>query len=160
MADDGLERFEAALGAISKITSDDKELVGARCPKCEASDFARVSDLYSEAIGRLEDEPDSGDVIREGGMTDRQMAGKFAPPPQKSPFIAVIGVAIPLAAGAVYVYRRYGDWPGEVAAVVGVVVTVVVLMTSIRRVSDQYYSRRRRWRSLHMCKKCGQLVAS
>src|SRR5581483_6966301 len=47
--DDGLRRFEAALGAISKMTGEGQEqgLGDARCPECGASDFVAASDLYS-----------------------------------------------------------------------------------------------------------------
>ena len=51
--DDPLTKFEAVLGAISKITSEDDTLVGARCPSCGASDFVAVSDLYAPANGTV-----------------------------------------------------------------------------------------------------------
>ena len=37
---------------------------------------------------------------------------------------------------------------------------LVVALTSLRRLSDEYYHARRRWNSLFMCRECGQLVAS
>ena len=159
MADDGLEKFEAALGAISKITSEDTELVGARCPKCEASDFVKVSDLYTEAVGRLQEQPDAPGPVREGGMTDRQIVAKFTPPRRKTVAGVVIAFALPLSGGAYYVYWRFGNTPGQIAAAASVILMAIVLMTSLRRLSDQYYNQRRRWRSLHMCRRCGQLVA-
>jgi hypothetical protein len=42
---------------------------------------------------------------------------------------------------------------------VAFLVTLTVFMTWMRRYSDQYYDRRKRWRSLYMCRRCGQLVA-
>jgi len=160
MADDGLERFEAALGAISKITSEDRDLVGARCPACGASDFVKIADLFAEAAGRLEEQPGSADAVREGGMTDAQIVKKFSPPRQKSAAGRVLAVAIPLSAIAFYLYRRFGDTVGQSAIAAAVVVTVIVLLTTLRRLGDEYYHRRRRWNSLFMCRRCGQLVAS
>lgn len=159
--DRDLERLEAALGAVAKITGDvDADLIDARCPKCNASDFVNVPDLYSDAVGRLEEHPDSGDIVRVGGLTDLQIVGKLRPPRRKSVVGIVVAVAVPLGAGAFYLYRRFGDTPGQFAILVACVVVVMVFLTSIRRLSDQYYRGRRRWRSLFMCRKCGQLVAS
>jgi len=160
MANDGLERFEAALGAISKITSEDRELVGARCPKCGASDFAKISDLFAEAAGRLDEQPGSAGSVREGGMTDALIVEKFRPPERKSAAGLVLAVAVPLSAVCFYLYRRFGDLVGQSAIAAAAVVTVIVLLTTLRRRSDQYYERRRRWNSLFMCRRCGQLVAS
>jgi hypothetical protein len=160
MADRDLERFEAALNAVAKITSEgDPDLIGARCPKCNASDFARISDLFADAVGRIEDDPDSAGVVRVGGMTDAQIVAKFRPPARKSVAGVVLGVAIPLAAVAYYVHHRFSDTIGQTAIVVAIVAVVIVLMTSLRRFSDQYYDARRRWRHLFMCRNCGQLVA-
>ena len=162
MADDELKWIEAALGAVSKLNADEvqDDLVGARCPKCEASDFVKVSDLYAESVGRLEEHPDSPPTVRDGGMTDMQIVRKFAPPRRSSALGITIAVAIPLGTAAFYSYRRFGDNIGQIAIAVAAVVTVIVFMTSLRRFSDQYYHRRRRWNSLFMCRKCGQLVAS
>ena len=96
MADEGLERFEATLNAIAKITSDDRDLFGARCPKCDASDFVRVSDLYSETVGHLEIHPDSARDVGAGGMTNLQIVERFRPPRRKSVFGVTAAVAIPL----------------------------------------------------------------
>lgn len=160
-SDDGLERFEAMLGAISKITSGDEGLVGARCPQCGASNFAKVSDLFDEARGRLEEQQDgSAGVVREGGMTDRQIVEKFRPPQRRSALGRAIAVAVPLSAVAFYLYRRFGETAGQFSAAAALIATAIVLMTSLRRLSDEYYSRRRRWNSLHMCRQCGQVVAS
>lgn len=162
MANDGLERFEAVLGAISKITSDTSDtadLVGARCPKCHASSFARVSDLYPEAVGRLEEQPESANVVRVGGLTDLQLVKKLSPPRRKSALGIVLAVAVPLAAVAYFLYRRFGDNAGELAAVGGLVITTIVFLTTLRRQSDAYYHGRRRWNSLYVCRQCGQLVA-
>ena len=161
MADEELRWIEAAMGAVSKLNVDETQhdLEGARCPKCEASDFAKVADLYSDSVRRLEN-GGASDVVRDGGMTDIQIVEKFRPPRRKSAFGLTAVVAAVLGGGAFYTYRRYGDNLGQIAAVVAGVVTVVVLLTTIRRLSDQYYYRRKRWNSLFMCKRCGQLVAS
>jgi len=161
MADEELRWIEAALGAVSKLNVDETQpdLEGARCPKCDASNFAKVSDLYSESVGRLEDGGDPT-AVRDGGMTDTQVVAKFRPPRRKSAFVLTAFVAAVVGGGAYYVYRRFGDNAGQVAAMVAGVVTVIVLMTTIRRLSDQYYHRRKRWNSLYMCRQCGQLVAS
>jgi hypothetical protein len=161
MAEDKLRQFEAILGAVSKVTSDEigGELVDARCPQCNASDFAQVSDLYSTAAGRIEDSPDQAEVVAEGGMTNARMVEKFRPPQRKSPTLRVLMFAIPLSAGAYYVMKRFGETPGQFAFIGVAIVTVIVLLTTLRRNSDQYYAARKRWRHLYMCRKCGQLVA-
>jgi hypothetical protein len=162
MADDELRWIEAALGAVSKLNVDEGQdgLYGVRCPKCEASDFVRVSDLYAQSVARLEEDPSSAHTVRDGGMTDIQIVEKFSPPRRKSAAGVTVAVAVPLAAGAFYLYRRVGDNVGQIAGAVAIVVTAIVLMSSLRRLSDQYYHRRRRWNSLFMCRRCGQLVAS
>ena len=160
MADDRLEWFEAALGAVSKITSDDDELRGARCPKCDASSFVRISDLYADSVSRLEEQADSSRAVREGGMTDLQIVEKLGPPRQKSALGVVLAVAIPLSAIAFYLYRRVGETVGQISFAVDIVVTSIIFMTTLRRVSDRYYHGRRRWNSTFMCRRCGQLVAS
>jgi hypothetical protein len=161
MADHDLQRLEAALGAVAKITSEGSpDMIGARCPKCDASDFVSISDLFPEAVGRLEDNPDAGDVVRVGGLTDLQIVKKFRPPRRKSAFGVVALVAIPLSAAAYYAYTHLGDTIGQASILAAIIIVVMVLLTSIRRLSDRYYSERRRWRSLFMCRKCGQLVAS
>jgi hypothetical protein len=161
MAEDKLRQFEAILGAVSKVTSDEVggELVDARCPKCTASNFAQVSDLYVDALTRIDESPDQADAVREGGMTNAQMAAKFKPPTRKSPALRVIAVAIVTGAPAYYIYQRFGETPGQFAIIAAIVATVVALMTGLRKYSDQYYAARKRWRHLYMCRKCGQLVA-
>src|SRR5437868_4215270 len=94
-----LDKFEAVFGAIARMTGDESPALGdARCPKCHASDFVQVPDLYTEAVGRLEESPQSADEIRVGGMSDAQILRKFAPPQRGSALIVPILVAIPLAA--------------------------------------------------------------
>jgi len=159
-SDDGLERFEAILGAISKITSGDEGLVEARCPKCNASSFAKVSDLYEGACARLAEHEAAAGVVRDSGMTDLQIVEKFRPPRRRSVLGRAIAVAVPLSAVAFYLNQRFGATVGQISAAVALIATVIVVMTSLRRFSDQYYSRRHRWNSLYMCRQCGQLVAS
>lgn len=161
MADRDLERFEAALNAVAKITSDgDPDLIGARCPKCDASDFAPVADLFVDAVGRIEENPAAAREVNTGGMTNEQLVAKFRPPRRKSVVSIVLAVAIPLAAATYYVFTRFGSTLGQTTGVVSGVVVVIVLMTSLRRLSDEYYHARKRYRGLHMCRKCGQLVAA
>jgi hypothetical protein len=162
MADDELERFEAMLGALSSGLSGggDDGLTGARCPKCEASSFARVSELYDDAVRRLGEPGADADVDREGGRTDRQIVETLSPPRRRSARGTVIAVAVPLALTAAYLYRRFGDTVGQGSIVVAVVVTLIVFLTTLRRLSDQYYARRHEWSRLFMCRRCGQLVRS
>jgi hypothetical protein len=159
-SDDGLERFEAVLGAISKITSGEEGLVGARCPKCNASSFDKVSDLYADACGRLEEQNSAAGVVHAGGLTDRQIVENFSPPGRKSALGRAIAVGAPLSAVAFYLYRRFGATVGQISVAAALIATAITLLTSLRRLSDEYYDRRRRWNSLYMCRKCGQVVAS
>lgn len=158
MSDDRLEWIQAAVNAVSKVDADTHDLVGARCPKCNWTAFVSVQDLYSESLGRLEDGAQSPDE-RAGGMTDAQIVARLAPPGRKSALRVALVVAIPLGAVAYYIFRRFGQNVGEPAFVVAFLVTLTVFMTWMRRYSDQYYDRRKRWRSLYMCRRCGQLVA-
>jgi len=162
-AGDDIQRIEAMFGAISKIAAGeelDPQLTDARCPKCGKSNFARVSDVYSEAVGRIEENPDNANQVHVGGLTDMRIVAKLKPPRRKSAAGRVLFVGVPLGAGAYYVYRRFGDSLGQLAIVVAAVATVIVLLTTLRRLSDEYYHSRRRWNSLFMCRECGQLVAS
>lgn len=158
--EDSLRRFEAALGAFSKMTGEGEEkgLGDARCPKCGASNFVAGSDLYTEAIVRLE-EPGANQEPLVPGFTDAQIVAKFKPPRRKSAATRTLIVAIPLAVGVYYVFHRYGSTLGQLAAMAAIVVTIVVLMTTLRRNSDDYYDRRQRWRKLYVCRNCGQIVA-
>lgn len=162
MAGDELERFEAILGAVSRSLSDegnDDRLADARCPKCEASSFIRVSDLYEDAVRRLS-EGAAADVVREGGRTDSQIVARLAPPERRSARVIVAAVAVPLGAVSFYLYRRFGDTIGQASIVITLVVTAIVLLTTLRRLSDEYYARRHEWNTLFMCRRCGQLVRS
>ena len=166
MADDELERFEAVMGALSKSLSgeDDDTLAGARCPKCEASSFVRVSELYADAVRRLSDaggEPsDVGSVGRDGGRTDAEIVERLGPPRRRSALRRVIVVAAPLSIAALYAYRRFGASIGQAAIAATIVVTAIVFLTTARRLSDDYYARRNRWNRLFMCRRCGQLISS
>jgi hypothetical protein len=160
MSDDRLEWLHAAVNAVSKLDSDDHHpLQDARCPKCNASAFVNGADLYYESLGRLEDEPNAPAVVRAGGMTDEQIVRRLRPPNRKSALRFGILVAIPLSAAAFYVLRRFGSNVGEFAFVGASLVTLIVFMTRLRRYSDEYYDRRKRWRGLYVCSRCGQLVA-
>lgn len=163
MADDEIRRIEAVFGAISRIAGGDEpesELRDARCPKCGKSDFARLSDIYSEAVGRLQEDPAQAIVVRVAGLSDAQIVEKFRPPERKSAALTVAVVAVPMGAVAAYLYKRFGEGVGQLSIVVAIVVTAIVLLTTLRRASDDYYARRRRWSGLFMCRHCGQVVMS
>ena len=163
MAQDDIERIEAVFGAISRIASGeepDAELHDARCPKCGGSSFARVSDLYSESVTRLQTNPEEANVVRIAGLSYLAIVAKLGPPRQKSAAMRVLVVGIPLVAIAVFVYKRFGDAIGELAIAAAIVLTIVVGLTTFRRMADENYHRRKRWNSLFMCRQCGQLVAS
>jgi hypothetical protein len=165
MADDELERFEAVMGALSKSLAgeDDDELTGARCPKCDASSFARVSGLYEDTVRRLSEASGNGaveNVAREGGRTDSEIVERLAPPRRRSALGRVIAVAAPLSVAAFYVYRRFGASIGQAAIVATLVISLIVFLTTARRLSDDYYARRNRWNRLFMCRRCGQLISS
>ena len=159
MAEDELRQFEAVLGAISKMTSDADigNLVDAKCPKCGASDFVSVVDLYDIAARRAEDgEPTN--VPREGGLTDAQIMRSFAPPQKKAIAARIVAVAVPLLAAGGWIYHRYGDNAGELALIVAAVLIVGFGLTTARKLSGDYYDRRARWRKTYLCQQCGQLV--
>lgn len=162
MADDGLEKLEAVFGAINKIAAGDDhvDLEDARCPKCDGTSFIQASDLYSEAVGRIEAHPDQARAVHVGGRSDIQIVEMLAPPRRKSAAPRVVVAALPLGGAAFFIYRRFGDSLGDLAIMVASVLTVIVLLTTMRRLSDQYYQARQRWNKLYMCRKCGQLIAS
>lgn len=159
MAEDELRQFEAVLGAIGKMTSDMDvgSLVDAKCPKCGASDFVAVVDLFDIAARRAE-EGEPSNVPREGGLTDEQIMRKFAPPMKKGIALRVLIVAIPLLAAGGWIYHRYGDNAGEFALIGAGVLIIGWGLTSARKLSGDYYDRRARWRKTYLCRKCGQLV--
>ncbi len=159
MSDDQLQWLHAAVNAMSNLDSDDEKPLGdARCPRCNASSFVSAADLYYESVGRLEETPNAPAEIRVGGMTDEQIVRRLRPPRRKSALRFAVLAAIPLAGAGVYVLRRFGADAGEFTFVGGFIVALIVFMTRLRRYSDEYYARRKRWRSLHVCAKCGQLV--
>jgi len=145
-------------GALAGETAPD--LRDARCPKCGASDFVAVSDLYSESVGRIEDAAEPSDVERVGGMTDAQIVREFTPPRRRSATGITLAVAVPLGAAAYWAYRRFGDNLGQVAIVVAIVVTIITLLTKLRSYSDRYYHDRQRWNRMYLCRKCGQRIAA
>jgi hypothetical protein len=161
MADDKLRQFESVLGAISKITSDEKDIAleDAKCPQCGATDFAAASDLYSELSLRIEEAGPSSRSLPDTGLTDEQILRKIKPPVRKSAIWIALLVGVPLATATFLAYRRLGDTVGQVGIMVSVVLTVVAFVTRVRRNSDDYYAGRRQWRRLHICRRCGQLVA-
>jgi hypothetical protein len=162
MADDELERFQGMLGALSSGLSgrEDDGLTGARCPKCEASSFIKVSELYDNAVRRLSEDSDAAAVVREGGRTDSQIVEGLGPPERRSARVVVFAVAVPLGGVAFYLYRRFGGTIGQAGIAGALIITLIVFLTTLRRLSDDYYARRNRWNKLFMCRRCGQLVAS
>ena len=161
MANDKLDQFEAIFGAIAKITSGDPDsgLDDARCPKCHSADFAEVVDLFSEAAGRVDESPDAADQVLVAGLTNGEIISRFAPPQRKSAVVIPLLVATPLAAISYYIFTRFGENAGIFAALGTGVITVGMLLTYLRKRSDEFYAARRVWRNLYLCKKCGQLVA-
>jgi len=156
MSDDGAAWLENVLGGQSD--SDKPDIRDARCPKCGAADFAQISDLYSDSLARVEDGEPSP-VAGVGGMTDAQIVREFAPPRRKSAPLTTLMVALPLAAAAFYLYRRFGGTIGQTAIIVAGIMTIATFLTRTRAYSDKYYHDRRRWNHLFMCRKCGQRVA-
>jgi hypothetical protein len=156
MADDD-KWLEGVLGAASG-EGPPPDMRDARCPKCNAQDFARIADLYTESIIRMEDGQSTGEKVA-GGLTDAQIIREFVPPSRSSSLVATLVAAVPLAAGVFYVYHRYGDDTGQIAAVAGIVIIVGVFLTRTRAYSDKYYHARTRWNRMYMCRNCGQRVA-
>jgi len=157
MADDDSKWLEGVLGAASG-EAPPPDMSNARCPKCGAQEFVRISELYPEARYRIED-GESTDEKRIGGMTDAQIVREFAPPTRGSAVATTAFIMVPLAAAAFYVYKKYGDNLGQIAAVAGIVITVAVFLTRVRAYSDKYYHARTRWNRMYMCRNCGQRVA-
>ena len=156
MADDESAWLENVLGG--KADADAPDIRDARCPKCGASDFVAISDLYSDSLVRLED-GESSPAEQPRGMTDAQIVREFAAPRRKSAPITTLIVALPIAAAAFYVYRRFPGTIGQTAAIVAGVLVIATFLTRTRAYSDKYYEDRRRWNHLFMCRKCGQRVA-
>jgi len=149
--------LEGVLGAASG-EEPPPDMSDARCPKCRAQDFAKVSDLYTESVVRIEDGEPSN-VQRIGGLTDAQIVRELSPPTRSSAVVATVVAAVPLGAAAYFIYRRYGDNLGQIAAVAAIVITVGVFLTRMRAYSDKYYHARTRWNRMYMCRNCGQRVA-
>jgi hypothetical protein len=156
MSDDGSAWLENVLGAGAG--ADEADMRGARCPKCHASDFAQVADLFAASVGRLEEKGASSGELREGGLTDTEIVERFTPPRRRSATGVMLAVAVPLSAISLYVYRRFGDNFGQISVAVTIVVSAVALLTAMRSYSDKYYRARRRWNRMFICRKCGQVV--
>src|SRR3954451_12847253 len=96
---DGLEKFEAVLGAFANMTEGTEPGLGdARCPKCNASDFMKVEDRYDQAVRRLNNSTDEADVVRDGQISDARAIAKFSPPMRKSLVPRVVVAAVVLGA--------------------------------------------------------------
>jgi hypothetical protein len=156
MTDDNSAWLENVLGGQSGEEKPD--IRDARCPKCGAADFAPISDLYTDSVVRLEDGGQQSPVASVGGMTDAQIVREFAPPTRKSAPITTLIVAVPVAAAAFYVYRRFEGTIGQIAVIVAGILVIATFLTRTRAYSDKYYEDRRRWNHLFMCRKCGQRV--
>ena len=153
MPNDELAWIEAALGAAAKMTpAENADLEDARCPKCNAADFVKISDLYTEAQIRLEVNPEDADLKRE----DRALG-----PPDRREVPLPAAHLRPRRLGH---HRRdprghrvrrlsaLGQIPGELVGAGGVIVLAVVTLTSLRRFSDQHYHRRRQWNRMYKCR--------
>ena len=161
MPDDEIRKIEAILGAISNITSEREEapLVGVRCPKCGWTSFVKVETVYDAAVARLED-PGAESSTRDAGLTDREIIRRLAPPTRRSATIPTVALLVVLGGAAAYVYKRFGDLPGEISGIAVFVIVLMFFLTRTRALSDAYYDAARRWRRSYMCRKCGQLVES
>ena len=157
MATDDSAWLENVLGG--KIEPDVPDIRDARCPKCGAADFVQISDLYSDSVVRLEDGGEASPAERTGGMTDTQIVREFKPPTRKSAPLATLVVAVPLAAAAYYIDRRFEGTIGQMSMIVAGILVIVTFLTRTRAYSDRYFEERRRWNHLFMCRKCGQRVA-
>jgi hypothetical protein len=155
---DEFDGFEAMLGAFSSVGKEGAGLVGARCPKCGAADFAKVSDLYYDTVRRAEVAGTVGSAPGPGGMSDAAILSKFGPPRRRSAIGRTALVAVPLVMAVFLVYRRFGNVPTQGAGMAAAIIIVVVFMTTLRRRSDEYHDRWDQWHHLHMCQRCGQLV--
>ena len=149
--------LEGVLGAASG-EQPPPDMTDARCPKCNAQDFAKISDLYTESVIRIESGESSNAKVA-GGLTDAQIVGEFAPPTRGSAVVATLLVAVPLGAAAFYVYRRFGDNNGQIAIAAASVLTFATFLTRVRAYSDKHYHARTRWNRTYMCRNCGQRVA-
>jgi hypothetical protein len=154
MANDGPAFFEKMFGGPDGRV----DMRDARCPKCNAADFVNMPDLYVEALGRREEGTPA--VTHAGGITDEQILRKFGPPRRRSALVVALVAAVPLVAIAVYVFYRFGSNWGQTALVAAGVLTIIVLMTNLRRFSDAHFHARQRWNRLYMCRQCGQIVAA
>jgi len=154
MANDESAFFEKVFGGADAHV----DMRDARCPKCNASDFVNMPDLYVEALGRRDEGLPA--VTHAGGITDEQILRKFGPPRRRSALVVALVAAIPLVAIAVYVFYRFGSNLGQTALVAAGVITIIVLMTNLRRFSDAHFHARQRWNRLYMCRHCGQIVGA
>src|SRR3954471_21693074 len=145
MPPDGFEGLEAMLGAIANLREKDTGLTDARCPKCDASDFASVSELYYDTVRRAEKTGLSDKTPGQAGLDDEQIIRKFSPPRRRSAVGRGIAVALPLGATTYLVYRRFGSLPGQIALVGSIIVILIAFMTRVRRLSDDYYDQRHTW---------------
>ena len=154
----GLDGFEAMLGAFSNVGKEGTGLAGARCPKCGAADFVKVSDLYSDTVRHAEEAGTVASAPGPGGMTEAEILDRFGPPRRRSAIGRTVAVAIPLAVAVFFVYRRFGGVLAQSASIAAAIITVVMFMKTLRRRSDEYHDRWDQWHHLHMCQQCGQLV--
>jgi DNA-directed RNA polymerase subunit RPC12/RpoP len=158
MSADGLENFEAILGALANMSEKDTTLSDARCPKCNNTEFVKVQDLFYEAIRRAEDEGPNV-AVGPNGMSAGDVIANHAPPRHRSATLRVVLVTIPVAVAAFFVYRRFGTTAGQFALVATIIIALFTFLTRTRRLSDEYYDQKGRWNKRYMCTKCGQLVA-
>src|SRR3954454_23138761 len=97
MSDDGLAWLEN-LGGVAGAGADEVDMRGARCPKCNASDFVKAADLFAESLSRLEEKSGASGEMREGGFTDAEIVKRFEPPRRHSAVGVMLAVAVPLSA--------------------------------------------------------------
>lgn len=158
---DGFREFEAVLGALSKMTADETvsdDLLDARCPKCNATSFIKITDLYDQALVRLDESDSASGPPLAAALSDEEIVARFAPPQRRSPTFRIGIAAVILGAIVFLVFRQFGVDAAQLAGAGAVVLLVGVTLTTFRKLGDDYYNRRRRWRKLYICRKCGQLV--
>lgn len=158
MSPDGLDGFEAMIGAFANLGEREPGLGDARCPKCDARDFVKVEELFDAAVRRSEIEGSVSTTPGIGGLSDEQVIVKFRPPRRRGAKMRTVAITIPIAIAAYFVYRRFGEVAGEFALMATAVIAIMTFLTTTRRLSDQYYERRAAWLKLYLCQRCGQVV--
>src|SRR5579885_3502660 len=94
MPGDGLEGFEAMIGAFANLGERETGLGDARCPKCDARDFVKVEDLFDATVRRSEIAGEVSSAPGIAGLSDEQILVKFRPPRRRSAVARTIVVTV------------------------------------------------------------------